>query len=327
MLRNKMNYIFFQIKFLSLSLLLISSCERDVPLINQQANTPATAYKTKNVVIVVIDGPRYSETWGDSTHGNIPNQYDLAKEGAVFTNFRNEGPTYTNAGYAALTTGTYQDIDNTGAEIPQNPSIFQYWLKKNGNNKEACWMIQSKGKLKILADCLDKNWTTEFTPSFNCGSDGVGNGYRNDSLTCAVALDVLKQHHPSLVLIGFKEPDYTAHANDWSGYIEGIKRADNYVFEIWNFINSDSLYRNTTAFFITNDHGRHLDGVNGGFAHHGDDCDGCRHISLFAAGPDFVTNKIIATPHDLTDISATVAGLLNFDFATGEGGMMGELVK
>ena len=28
--------------------------------------------KTKNIIIVLIDGPRYSETWGDSSKANIP---------------------------------------------------------------------------------------------------------------------------------------------------------------------------------------------------------------------------------------------------------------
>ena len=52
-------------------------------------------YITKNVIIVVIDGPRYSETWGDSSFSNIPNMKKISESGVLYTNFYNNEATYT----------------------------------------------------------------------------------------------------------------------------------------------------------------------------------------------------------------------------------------
>ena len=42
----------------------------------------ARAYETRHVVIVVVDGARYSETFGDTTLANVPRQgLDLAPLG------------------------------------------------------------------------------------------------------------------------------------------------------------------------------------------------------------------------------------------------------
>src|SRR3989344_1676902 len=89
-------------------------------------------YKTEKVIILVIDGPRYSETWGDSTHRHIPYMADkISKSGVICTQFYNDGYTYTTSGHAAMCTGIRQKLENRkGTQLPDQPSIFQYYLKK-----------------------------------------------------------------------------------------------------------------------------------------------------------------------------------------------------
>jgi predicted AlkP superfamily pyrophosphatase or phosphodiesterase len=83
-------------------------------------------FKSEYTIIVVIDGPRYTETFGDSSCKYIPNMgKNLVKEGVLYTNFRNNGPTFTISGHTAMTTGVYQSISNAGKKLPDNPSIFQ----------------------------------------------------------------------------------------------------------------------------------------------------------------------------------------------------------
>ena len=85
-------------------------------------------YKTKYVYILVIDGPRYSETYGEPTCKYSPLLCDsLKKEGTFYANFRNNGPTYTVPGHTAIVTGTYQRISNSGTALPKQPNIFQYY--------------------------------------------------------------------------------------------------------------------------------------------------------------------------------------------------------
>src|SRR5690606_15697972 len=102
----------------------------------------AKPYLTQNVVVVVIDGPRFSETWGDPEHQLIPRlSGEMAAQGVINTNFRNEGPTYTLAGHTAITTGIYQQINNGGFKIPRRPSYLQRWLQKTGAPSKKAWIV------------------------------------------------------------------------------------------------------------------------------------------------------------------------------------------
>ena len=285
-------------------------------------------YKTKNVIIIVVDGPRYTETWGDSSHKYIPHMAkDMAKEGVVFTNFYNNGPTYTNSGHSTLSTGYRQEIDNKGKELPKYPSIFQYYLKKTGKDKKSAWIITTKDKLEILSNTQDSVWKDTYRPSTDCGVSGLGSDYREDSVTFKNAVNVLKTQHPNLLLINFKEPDASGHANNWNAYLKGITDTDTYVWELWKLINSDPEYKGNTTLFVTNDHGRHLDNVKDGFVNHGCPCEGCQHINLYAYGPDFKKNLIVKDNYYQQDVSATAAQLLDVQMPHSEGKPIEALYK
>ena len=114
----------------------------------KRAVTPK--YKTENIIVVIVDGARYSETWGDSSHKYIPHlSGQLSKTGVINTQFYNNGPTYTLAGHTSITTGFYQEINNSGNEIPRYPSFFQYFNTRYLFNKTISCIIYSKDKLDI----------------------------------------------------------------------------------------------------------------------------------------------------------------------------------
>jgi arylsulfatase A-like enzyme len=236
----------------------------------------------------------------------------LLPKGVFLDSFLNDGYTYTNSGHAAITTGVNQPIDNYGDEFPANPSIFQYWLKETGKPETAAWIVSSKDKLHILANTQDSLWRDKYMPSINAGVNGPGTGYRADSLTLVAAKQILTEHRPNLMLINFMEPDGFAHAGNAEFYLRGISRDDRFVQELWDFLSKDEFYRKKTALLVTNDHGRHLDGVDGGWQEHGDNCEGCQHISLLALGPDFKKGAVVSTRHTLVDIAPTVGRLLRF---------------
>lgn len=315
-----------------LILLLISvvfvSCTSDFEYDNTQSNKVNRDYKTKNVIVVVVDGLRFSESWCDSTHRYMPHLAGLmANEGIVNNKFYNLGETYTLAGHTSLTTGIYQAINNAGEELPNNPSIFQYWNQVYQNNQVKSWIITSKDKLAVLADTQNPYWKGAYVPSANCGVGGLGlgSGYREDSLTLKTAIGIFKEYQPNLVLINFRDPDYSAHSGVWSNYVDGVRKSDEYVYRLWEFFQNDPNYKNTTTLFVTSDHGRHLDSVADGFVSHGDGCEGCRHLGFFAFGPDFKKGLVILTNRSQIDIPATIAGLLGFSLPNSKGEVMTEL--
>jgi hypothetical protein len=285
-------------------------------------------YKTKHVVIVVVDGARYSETWGDSARQYIPFRAGrLLQEGVMVSEFHNNGSTWTSAGHDAICTGNYEPLDNGGNAFPAAPSFFQYWRKATGKPSEKAWVITSKDKLYVLANTDEDSWESQFTPRYDCGVNGPYTGYRHDSLTYQKAIGIFNLHHPDLVLINFREPDYSGHSGNWNDYVNGIAITDDYVARIWNYLQNDPYYRNTTTLIVTNDHGRHLNGVSNGFVSHGDDCAGCRHVEFIAAGPDCKQGQELNVNYELTDIPTTIASLLNFPFPTGKGKFMHELLR
>lgn len=320
---------FYKYLLLFSILIFIASCEEDDNNTNAGSpNPPTKKYLTENVIVVVIDGPRYTETWGDSTHQHQPRlANDLASQGAIYTDFRNNGETWTVPGHVAISTGNYQAIANNGTELPQLPSMFQLWLKQTEKDSTKAWIVASKDKLSILANTMVSTWNNEFMPATNCGVGGLGagSGYRHDSITFDTIQYILSNYHPNLMLINFREPDYSGHANNWANYLKGIENTDQYLYQIWEQIQNDPIYANKTTLIATNDHGRHLDGHKDGFVSHGDDCEGCRHINLFAVGPDFKSNTIISTTREQIDISATIAELLEFDLPYSNGQVMDEL--
>lgn len=277
-----------------------------------------------NIVVVSIDGPRYTESFGDSTHANVQFMYDLfSKQGTMFTNFKNNGVTATCPGHTAITTGVYQKLDNTGLELPDNPSVFQYWLKKEESSvsethdfkvlRNKAWIITSKPKLEVLANTRDTLWKGKFTPRNNCGaSRGVK---RDDEQTQQVAKEVVLKHQPRLLLIQFKEPDISGHRNNWEAYLKGLQTSDSLTVDFWHFLQQQPTYKNNTIFLVTNDHGRHTKH----FAHHGCDCNGCRQIFLLAIGENIPKGKIINEAYEQIDIPTTVSHWLNIEMPTSQG--------
>ena len=285
-------------------------------------------YQTKNVVVVVIDGPRYSEAWGQTGRPNVPYMDSvLSLVGCTHSYFYNLGETFTTNGHTAISTGVYQSINNTGGEYPQNPGIFQHYLKKHPDEKEVVWLITSKDKLQVLSDCKDSKWKGKYLASTDCGISGLGTGYRHDTITFRRVKYALQVRKPKLLLVNFREPDYSGHKADWNGYIRGIQQTDSMVHEIWKYIQSDPYYQGKTTMFVTNDHGRHLDGVSNGYISHGCTCEGCRRIHLWSFGPDFKQGVFLNQTAELIDINATIGELLQLHSLKSNGRVLWELFQ
>lgn len=298
-----------------------------VPLFTVLAQTKERAYQSKYFVILIIDGPRYSETYGDTSCSYIPFICDsLRPEGTFFSNFKNLGPTYTIPGHTAIMTGNYQRISNLGTELPKKPSLFQYYIKSKGVLNTDAQIIGSKGKLDVLANTKDKKWKDQYKPYSYCGTNGSGIGYAGDDKTMEKVSSVLhSENPPHLMLINLLGVDVEGHANNWKKYLQNIQKTDQYALRIWDSIQSNPLLRNQTTLFITNDHGRHLDGVKTGFANHGDGCEGCRHISLLVLGPEIPKNKTIETEAEMIDISKTISIMMGVQMPTGKGRFLEEI--
>ena len=284
-------------------------------------------YKTQNVIIVVVDGARYTETWGEPSHQYIPRRAALLQQGVVCSNFYNNEYTATCPGHEAMCTGVYENINNTGMQYPTNPSIFQYWMKTYGRPSSEAWIIATKDKLEVLSDCVNPDWKGTFRPSTDCGVNGPFTGYREDSITFKRLKLITANNQVRLAIVNFKQPDAAGHLGDYEAYLQGIVDTDNYIDQLWNLVQSNPFYKDKTTLIVTNDHGRHTTGHLDGFVSHGDLCDGCKHVEFFAIGPDFKQNYTCTTPYEQIDIATTVAELMRFKIPTSNGKLMKDIFK
>ncbi len=260
----------------------------------------------QNVIVVVIDGARYTETFGaGATY--IPHMYnDLKPIGAVYTNFRiaDAGITSTNPGHASILTGTWQLIANDGTQRPTKPTVFEYFRQELGISLTENYVITGKSKLNVISYSSDPAYGFNYRASESCSTLSDNQVYNN-------LVTIMDTYHPRLIIINFPDTDLKGHSGVFADYVNALTNADNLVYQLWQKIQSDTYYQNTTTLFVTNDHGRH-DDAHGGFKDHGDDCEGCEHIMLFAIGRNVTQGLVNNDMHYQVDIAPTIGDLLGF---------------
>ncbi|HVN96588.1 MAG TPA: sulfatase-like hydrolase/transferase [Syntrophorhabdaceae bacterium] len=284
-----------------------------------------SGYKTKHIFIVVMDGVRYSETFGDPTHTLIPHLYnDLKPEGVLFTNFYNRGVTITRPGHSTLISGTWQAAPNGGSRVTR-PTLFEYYRDEKGAPATKCWSIFGKGRYAFEPYSSHPAYGSRFAPQHVNGG-GRDNPLSEDTPEGNVAvlnkvIEVMKKDQPDVVLINFGYTDHVAHVSpDIGNYYAAIKNCDEQMWRLWNAIQTDPHYRDSTTVFFTNDHGRHTYD----FQNHGDHCDGCEHVMLLVIGPDIKKGVVIDKEALQIDVAPTAAELLGIETPLSTGKVLSE---
>ncbi len=281
------------------------------------ASTPA--FKTRNVILVTLDGIRASEAFDAPDPWNyIPNMWlKLRPQGSLYRSFYNLGATWTTPGHMAITSGCWQFTqDNLDERIMRStcPTIFEYYRRANPDlPKEKVWAVATKEAV----------WAVNYS-----SHPGYGPAYGaslllkpwSNTTSWAGVQELMDQHHPSLILYHMGEIDIAGHS-DWDWYLTAIRGADKVVGALWDKIQSDPYYRDTTTLLVTADHGRHtLDPIG-----HGCHCEGCKRTFLLALGPDIQKGAEFAELREQIDIAPTVGMLLGFDTPFAEGRALTEM--
>lgn len=281
------------------------------------AGVPGPDYK---VVILAIDGPRYSETFGDPTHANIPRMWnDLRPQGSLFTNFRNKGWTTTVPGHTSVLSGTWQYIANDGSERPNQPTLFEYYRKATGAARKDAYVIVGKAKLNVCSYSTHPSYGSTYRAQ-------AISGLSSDLDVYNTLIATLQNDRPHVVMASFSQVDLAGHSGDWNNYLARIQGADSLVANAWAYIQSDTFYAGETYLFITNDHGRH-DDAHGGFQNHGDACEGCEHIMCLALGPNVRQDYTVTGGFTQRDIGTTAADILGIAAPNAEGNYMQDMFE
>ncbi len=276
----------------------------------------------EKIVIIIIDGARYSETFGDTTRAYTPHMWDIAEEGTIIDNFYNNGQTYTKRAIPALWCGAWTDIIDTiwdGHETNYAvlPTIFEYYRKQKNVPADDCYYVLKEIE-SLWLPSFDSDYGPDFWPEYH----SVG---ETDEDVAEQALQIMENYHPHFLWIYFADVDHEGHSGIWSNYIGAIHTADSLVDVIWNAIQSDQFYKDATTMIVTNDHGRH-DNQHGGFQNHGCGCDGCRHIQFLAIGPRIKKNYISYQNRNIPDMAVTAAYIADIEAEKASGNVMDEIL-
>lgn len=136
-----------------------------------------------------------------------------------------------------------------------------------------------------------------------------------DVFTHYEAMEDLKRRNPKVLYISYGETDEWAHAGHYKDYLEAAHQFDEWVKNIWNFIQSDPQYENKTSLFITVDHGRG-DQNKDEWTSHGSDIPDAHEIWFAVMGPDSPAKGEIKTETQIyqKQFAQTIASLLGLKF-------------
>jgi hypothetical protein len=284
-------------------------------------NQAATSSLPKAVVLIIIDGARWTETFGDPTRELIPHlAHDLAPLGAINTSFYNEAATLSIPGHAAIVSGTWQDLPNDGTQRPSAPTVFEYWRRASGASENEAVFIHGSFIEPVLTYSTYPDYGADFgarmffsdyaTPPYD---DGMWDNARQ----------VLAELHPRLIMISLLDPDEAGHEHNWEAYRQAIRHDDEIIWDLWQQVQGDPFYAGQTTLFVTNDHGR---GCGEGWPDHGgsDECN--RQVMFLAVGPAIQPGMVVSTRRTLRDIAPTIGYLLGFETPLAEGEIMTELL-
>jgi hypothetical protein len=283
----------------------------------------ASAYRSDHVVLVIVDGLRYSEGLGDPSHAYVPEMYELSKQGSIVEPMLNDWITDTMHGIPTIWCGAHSDLrtspgsgcSGVGYTYSELPTIFEYHRKGLGRKRTDCiYALQDvNGPWRAS---LDPDYGPEYWPLYH--SEGT-----SDLDVWHEAENLLTEDHPSFFLLYLERVDHFGHSGSWAYYTRAVEVADSIVGMVWDFIESDPVYAGKTTLFVTNDHGRHTDD----WTSHGCDCEGCRTVMLLAVGPDIKGGFIAKTPRTICDITPTIGEIMGFDTPKATGSVMWEILQ
>ncbi|MDG1481490.1 MAG: alkaline phosphatase family protein [Myxococcota bacterium] len=274
-------------------------------------------------VIVVLDGARVDETVQETDASLeapeilLPELTALvAAEGLLLTGALNTGVPVTTESHVELLSGHRQPLatfppGTLGAWRSNTPTLFEALQGSRDLSSEQLTVLVNTVLIEEALSSRYPSASTHARPTYSMLAPG-GVLMEDAALLDQVQL-TLAQRDTHLLLTNLHQIDLIAHAG--GDYPAAIAAVDDALVRLWDFIQSTPPYAGHTWLVVLSDHGRHrVDGWD----NHGDQCNGCREIPLMVLGPE-LTPGLDDTPVTLSDLTVTLAGLLQTELPLAEG--------
>lgn len=139
-----------------------------------------------------------------------------------------------------------------------------------------------------------------------------------DVFTHHAAMEWLQSKKPRVLYIAYGETDEWAHAGRYRSYLDAAHQVDDWIREIWEYVQSDPFYRNKTRLLITTDHGRG-DVEKKEWTSHSNKIRGASEIWVAAMGPGLPVRGEVRSEMQLyqQQLAQTIARLLGKKYTAG----------
>lgn len=140
---------------------------------------------------------------------------------------------------------------------------------------------------------------------------------RLDAFTFYYGLEYLKKNKPRVLYFSFDETDDFAHSGEYAAYLNSAHKTDQFLAELWDYLQSDPVYKGKTSLIITTDHGRGPGAED--WKSHGAKVNGADEIWIALLGPTVAPtgesregqryqNQVAATVAECVGLRYTVDG-------------------
>ncbi len=131
----------------------------------------------------------------------------------------------------------------------------------------------------------DLSWKEQYLNELQPTVPSPWSTVRLDVFTHNYCLEYIKRKHPKVVYISYGETDDFGHDGDYDHYLKSAYQTDQWLKELWEYVQSDPVYAGKTTFLITTDHGRGSS-PKSEWKSHGKTFEGSNAIWMAAIGPD-----------------------------------------
>lgn len=193
----------------------------------------------------------------------------------------------------------------TGAFAAWDVFPFIFNAERCGFPVNAGFDAMTQGKINTRIELLNRLKVESARP---------WGGEPYDCLTYHTAFEWLKENHPRLFFLALGETDEWGHAGNYKEYLDGIRRYDMYVQELWETVQSLPQYKDKTTLILSTDHGRGVGPED--WKSHGEEIKFSEQIWMAWMGPDTpaLGERSQVEAVTLSQVAATIATLLGKDF-------------
>jgi Type I phosphodiesterase / nucleotide pyrophosphatase len=243
---------------------------------------------------------------------------------------------FSYPGYAEILLGEPHDAEITSNDPIRNPftTVLERVREALRLPREKVATVASWSVFNAIAEHVEGGTFINAGPEPYGGSDPAvrliddlqvqakpsWDGIRHDVFTFRLAMHHLATARPRMLYIAFDETDDWAHDGRYDLVLDAYARTDDYLRQLWAWVQSQPDYRGRTHLLITTDHGRGRTPAD--WRNHGAKAEGSGDVWIALASPRLSRRGVWrdAPALSTSQIAATLAGWMGVDWNAGRPG-------